>query len=383
MPYSGGPVPAQQNDIYYPDGALDLWFAARQKAAQQIVPIAGIGDSILRGANSTTQGGQYAWAQLVNALKAKYGDAGQGFLPVSDSTDPTWNSGGIAYDTTPCWTYSGSWNTANFPYGAGGVGYSSASGAGNTATGVFTGTGLDLICGVASSGGPFSVTIDGQPYDKNGVQGGAGGNPTCNNAARSSPNTVFAVRGLVYGQHTIVLTSVSGQMFLHGMLVYGKQSWGILPYKMGFSSKSLCDVMGNLIVDSAKASVELWAAQPKLVVIEYVVNDMQQGRAYSTYARHLARLCDSARNSGAAVVHLVPAISQIVGNWTNANLAQHYIERVHTIARRYGNVVVDINAAWERLGPTAAQALTSGGGNSHPTQAGHNDIAARLIPLLV
>ena len=107
------------------------------------------------------------------------------------------------------------------------------------------------------------------------------------------------------------------------------------------------------------------------------------GELRATFGVHLARLCDSARNSGASVVHVIPAISQIVGNWTNATLAQHYIERIHTIARRYGNVVVDVNAAWERLGPTAAQALTSGGGNSHPTQAGHNDITARLMGILV
>ena len=91
----------------------------------------------------------------------------------------------------------------------------------------------------------------------------------------------------------------------------------------------------------------------------------------------------SARNCGASLVFVVPFIGPMAQGWTNSQLANQYIDRLYHLAYRYGCAVLDVNAAWEALGPTQSTALLAGGGNAHPNDAGHADIAARLQALLM
>jgi len=383
MPYAGGPPAGVQPAVFVPDGALDAWTAARSRAGQGIVAVAGIGDSILRGHYATARANRHFWARLVAALQARYGSAGEGFKPVSDTLDNAYTYAGFSAVGQPCWTFApaGGWNQYGATYGVGGQAHQSPNGSG-AASGVFGGTGVDLIGLRQPGGGPYGVTIDGVPYDQYGIVYGAGGNASAYAAAATSPTVYFSARGLAAGQHTITIAPQAGLLWLHGLVAYNGVGRGILPYNMAYSGKSAYQMLLNTRVDSARASVEAWAIAPKLVVVEHIVNDMQQGVAFDTYQALLRRLCDSARVAGASVLFVIPFVGPMAGSWANSGTAHAYIDRVYNVARRYGAAVLDINAAWEALGPAVAAGFI-GSGDAHPLDAGHADIAARLIGLLV
>ncbi|MCA1599400.1 MAG: SGNH/GDSL hydrolase family protein, partial [Chloroflexi bacterium] len=302
------------------------------------------------------------------------------FKPVSDTLDNAYTYAGFSAVAQPCWTYSGTWNQYGATYGVGGQAHQSPNGSG-TATGLFSGTGVDLIGLRQPGGGPYTVTIDGVPYDQYGIAYGAGGNASAYASGAASPVVYFSVRNLAPGQHTIVIAPQAGLLWLHGLVAYNGVGRGILPYAMSYSGKSAYQTLLNTKVDSARASVEAWALPPKLVVVEHIVNDMQQGVAFDTYEALLRRLCDSARVVGASVLFVIPFIGPMAGAWANLATAHAYIDRVYNVARRHNAAVLDINAAWEALGPTVA-ATYIGSGDAHPIDAGHADIAARLIGLL-
>jgi len=376
--------PASPPFTSVPAGALDAWTAAKAGAAGAVVSVAGIGDSILRGAAASPGNG--FWTKLVAALQAKYGSAGEGFHGIADTTDPAYGGAtGYSADVTPCWTYangsSGSWQDWH-TWGLGGqarVG----GGAGAKATGVFSGTGVDVLVATNGGGGPFTVSVDGVPYDKGGIPNGSGGNPSCNGAT-ASPLVAVSIRGLPDARHTIVLQQVGAQnLVLHGIVAYSGVPRGVLPWRMGVAGKSAYQTLINRNVDSARSSVELLPMPPKLLVVEHIVNDMQQLVAYNTFAYQARRLCDSARACGASILFVIPAIGPVVGNWLNYDFASFYIDRVYGMARRYNAAVLDVNAAWEALGPAVSAGLIRGGGDAHPSDAGHADIAGWLQALLV
>lgn len=382
MPYYGsGPAGANPN-VLLPDGALDRWQAAKATAGAQVVPVAMIGDSILRGHACTPRSGNGFAALLMAALRARYGDAGAGFKPCSDTLDAAYSGGGFSSEPQPCWSYSAGWSSAPYAFGAGGQAHTSDGAAGRAATGVFVGNGVDVVVGKSGGAGSFAVTVDGVPYDQFGAANGSGGNPNAN-GGYASPYVATSIRGLGPGQHSIVLTTVTGVLNLHGIVVYGAQGRGILPLVMGFSGKSAQQMLLNQSVDSAKASVELWNPSPKLVIFEHVVNDMQQGVSFDTFENNVRRVCDSARNCAASLVFVVPFIGPMAQSWANSQLANQYIDRIYNLAYRYGCAVLDVNAAWEGLGPARSAQLLAGGGNAHPNDAGHADIAARLQALLM
>ncbi len=376
----GGGSSGSEPAVYVPDGALDQWIAAR--SAPRVCPVVMVGDSILRGANATALADRHFAAVTMAALQARYGNAGEGFHGVWDTTDASYG-GGTNYSakSRPCWSYAGNWADW-FSYGLGGQ--ARVSGAmGAAATGQFIGTTVDVWVGQNGGGGPFTVQVDGVSYDANGVANGGGGNPSCNNGGIVSPVKAVSITGLVPGSHTIVLTQAGAQtLILHGITAYSGVGRGILPYPLGISGRSLWQAAVNTTADTPKGSVEFLQPQPKLVVIEHVVNDMQQQIAYDTFEYQARRYCDSARMAGASVVFVIPCIGPLAGNWLNNTYAHFYIDRIYNLARRFGCAVLDINAAWEALGPTAVAGLITGGGNSHPSDAGHADIAARLIALL-
>ncbi len=381
MSYTGGPPAGAQPAIFAPDGSLDAWIMARGAAGRGVVAVAGIGDSILRGHYATARSNGHFWARFVAALQTKYGSAGEGFKPVSDTLDNAYTYAGFSAVAQPCWTYSGTWNQYGATYGVGGQAHQSPNGSG-AATGLFSGTGVDLIGLRQPGGGSYTVTIDGVPYDQYGIAYGAGGNASAYAGSAASPGLYFSARGLAPGQHTIAIAPQAGLLWLHGLVAYNGVGRGILPYAMSYSGKSAYQMLLNTRVDSARASVEAWALPPKLVIVEHIVNDMQQGVAFDTYDALLRRLCDSARVAGASVLFVIPFIGPMAGSWANLATAHAYIDRVYNVARRHNAAVLDINAAWEALGPAVA-ATYIGVGDAHPFDAGHADIAARLISLLV
>ncbi len=382
MPYAGGPPAGVQPAIFVPDGALDAWYAARGRAGQGIVAVAGIGDSILRGHYAAARSDGHFWARLVAALQAKYGSAGEGFKPVSDTLDNAYTYANFSAVATPCWTFAppGGWNQYGATYGVGGQAHQSPNGTGS-ASGVFSGTGVDLIGLRQPGGGPYTVTIDGVPYDAYGIPYGAGGNASAYANAAVSPATLCAVRGLAPGRHTITVAPQAGLLWLHGLVAYDGVGRGVLPYNLAYSGKSAYQMLLNTRVDSAAASIDAWAIPPRLVIVEHIVNDMQQAVAFDTYEALLRRVCDAAKVAGASVLFVIPFIGPMADAWANLGTAHAYIARVYNLARRYGAAVLDVNAAWEALGPAAAAGFI-GAGDAHPVDAGHKDIAARLIGLL-
>jgi hypothetical protein len=383
MPYAGGPPAGVQPAVFVPDGALDAWYASRGQAGQEIVAVAGIGDSILRGHYATARSNAHFWARLVAALQAKYGGAGEGFKPVSDTLDNAYTYASFSAVAEPCWTFTpaGAWNQYGATYGVGGQAHQSPAGSG-VAAGLFSGTGVDLIGLRQPGGGPYTVSIDGVPYDAYGAPNGAGGDASAYAAVATSPATLFSARGLARGRHTVTAGPRAGLLWLHGLVAYDGVGRGILPYNMAYSGKSAYQMLLNTRVDSAKASVAGWAIPLKLVIVEHIVNDMQQGVAFDTYEALSRRLCDAAKMAGASILFVIPFAGPMAGAWANVGTAHAYIDRVYNLARRHGAAVLDVNAAWEALGPAAAASFI-GNGDAHPVDAGHRDIAARLIGLLV
>ncbi len=377
----GGAAAGSDPFISLPDGALDQWVAAR--SAARLCPVAFIGDSITRGASATGFSDGHFAAAVTRALQAQYGNGGEGFHAVSDTTDAAY-AGATNYSakTRPCWSFGPGWS-GYFAYGMAGQAHTTTAGQGSYAVGAFIGTAVDVWVGQNGGGGAFSVQVDGQFYDVNGVQGGGGGNPSCYSATIQSPVKAVSMGGLAPGAHTIVLTTTAGgTLILHGITAYSGLGRGIVPYPMGFVGRGVWQTAVNTTADTPKGSIEFLQPQPKLVVFGHIVNDMQQQIAYDTFAFQARRYCDSARVAGASFVFLIPFIGPLAGNWLNTSYAHHYVDRIYSLARRYGAAVLDINAAWEALGPAGAAALTVGGGNSHPNDAGHADIAARLSGLL-
>lgn len=378
--YGGGSA-GSESGVYLPDGALDAWVAAR--SAARVCSVAFIGDSITRGASATGFSDNHFVALVTRALQGQFGNAGEGFHAVSDTTDAAY-AGGTNYcaKTRPCWSFGPGWS-GYFAYGLAGQAHTTTAGAGSYAVGAFIGTAVYVWVGQNGGGGAFSVQVDGVSYDVNGVAGGSGGNPSCYNGSIVSPVKAVSIVGLAPGAHTITLTTTAGgTLILHGITAYSGLGRGILPYPMGFAGKSAWQAAVNTTADTPKGSIEFVTPQPKLVVFAHIVNDMQQQIAYDTFEFQVRRWCDSARVAGASFVFVIPFIGPLAGNWLNVSYAHHYVDRIYNLARRYGCAVLDINAAWEALGAAGSAALTFGGGNSHPNDAGHADIAARLVGLV-
>jgi len=378
----GAAVAGSDPFVLLSDGALDQWAAARAAAA--LCPVAFIGDSIMRGASATGFSDNHFQAVVTKALQAQYGNGGEGFHAVSDTTDAAY-AGGTNYSakSRPCWSFSAGWS-GYYAYGMAGQAHVSTGSVGAYAVGQFIGTAVDVWVGLNGGGGPFTVQIDGVSYDKNGVAGGGAGNPSCNSGSIQSPVVAVSIRGLAPGSHSITLTTASTQsIILHGIVAYSGSGRGVIPYPMAFVGRGAWQTAVNVTADTPKGSLEFVTPQPKLVVFGHIVNDMQQLIAYDTFAFQVRRYCDSARVCGASFVFLIPFIGPLAGNWLNLTYAHYYIDRVYALARRYGAAVLDINAAWEALGAAGSGGLIAGGGNSHPNDAGHADIAARLIGLLI
>jgi len=235
--------------VLLPDGALDQWMAARSAAA--LCPVAFIGDSIMRGASATGFSDNHFAAAVTRALQGQYGNGGEGFHAVSDTTDAAY-AGGTNYSakSRPCWSFSSGWS-GYYAYGLAGQAHVSASGAGAYAVGQFIGPAVDVWVGLNGGGGPFTVQVDGVTYDKNGVAGGSGGNPSCNSGSIVSPVKAVSITGLGPGAHSITLTTTSAQtLILHGITAYSGLGRGIVPYHMGFVGRGVWQTAVNTTADT-------------------------------------------------------------------------------------------------------------------------------------
>lgn len=398
MPDYGAPHGGSNPGVVLPDGWLDLWRAKKATAALRLFPVGMVGDSIARGSSAGLGLNQHVFGLLMQALVAKYGSAGEGYHAVTDTLFGAFETpAGSAPWPVPCWAFSAGWAQGLLRGIGGFCAYAHANG--DTAAATFAGVACDVLCYTDANGGAFSVTVDGQAYDKNGVQGGGAGNPTTLSAAQTGGVKLFSVSGLAAGQHTLVLTNLgTTQLHLHGLMAYNGRGVGVLPLQAGFAGKSMDDLCMDVTIDNVSATYRAktmqgatvagsWlAAAPALWLLEVGLNDMQHapGLAYGRFENWLRRASEAALADGVLLAHVIPLMGAQSG-WTNSQYAPGYIERVYKMARAYGNPVFDFNMRWGRGGNFAGGSGTPfvvGGGNNHPNAAGHADMARVLIDAL-
>ena len=377
MPFLGGARAGVDPFVTMADSALAAWSAALG-GSRAVVPVVGLGDSIMTGRKATNFAGTSFWQRTMAALKARYGDAGQHLYCCCDSTDAVLGAPTVCDLPAGAWAFAGGgWAMSLGGLGGRCVGSATAAA---TATCTFVGTSFDLWLSLNGAGGPFTATIDGQAIDASGVVGGGGGNPT--SAGAAGPAKVFSVAGLAPGAvHTLVLTVLANVVYVSGLTAYSGRP-GILSCRFAKGGQSFYDTVKNASVgDGLKGAVENFAPAPRLVVCQHLINDVQQGNAYSVFEDGLRRLYDSAVAAQASVVHLVPYVGP-QSALSGQPRMHRALEKVYLLAQRYGSAVVDMNMAWEALAPAYVGSTLLAGDGVHPSDAGHADIAQRLLAVI-
>ncbi len=281
---------------------------------------------------------------------------------------------------------------------------------GTSTTAIGTGAGVAFTL-ASSSGSPAAMQAGSNLL----FDGGTGQQEvvtvtTWNPATRSGTATFannHAAGTTVQAVHVVTLQSV-GTCPLVGAIGYNGQN-GILPMRIARSAKSLSDFTVNNYLgagDPVLSHFANWTIPPKLCIMAHGINDMGQAIAFDSYERYLERWGEAALTNGCSMLYMIPWLGASSA-WTNQNLAGFYIDRVNAVAQRLGAAVLNINTAWEAIiaadpaitpdGPPyhggyqilgqsnstdlAPFTYTTSGGSSHPTNAGHADIASRLIAL--
>ena len=140
-------------------------------------------------------------------LQANYGKSGSGYIPVNSTyvnlaaskirftMDNNWINGDMHFNTNraqpPYYAPSGLWAESAVP--------------GAKLTAVFNGTGIDVYYSAFADGGVFSVELDGQAVGE------------VNTRSSKAVTEKQRYAGLADGEHTLVITVVSGRVILSGM----------------------------------------------------------------------------------------------------------------------------------------------------------------------
>jgi len=331
------------------DAGLSNWRDALASANSTIISVNCIGDSITAGTgvgNSISNFITLSWpGRLRTLLAARYGDVGQGLIPVWYHDD----------STSKLASLSAGW--ANEPL-TGFFGSRVTQTANASISIPFTGTGVRLYYLQSSStGGPFTVTIDGGTE----IEYSSLGTP-------SKPITHLDFAGLTSGKHTIAIKYVGDayhELIVHGIMELNDATNGIRINnigKPGSFSVAFSNVdFRNALVDPVPAS---------LSIICMGQNDCTLQIPVATYKANMQLMITKAKTTGDCLL--------VVWNNLDSTLKipwSQYVTAMHELASENNIALLDIDARW-----TGSEYNSD---NHHPNVSGHDDMAKAVLDVLL
>lgn len=210
-PFFAG-IDGASDDSFVVGSSFKLYVPDRARHELYSIPITVQTDAslrILQIGDSNTEIG-YITKGLRDALIAVHGDSGTGYYPLNGTKT------GAAYGTTPTGfsvTNDASWQLLDMHHGtrrtaphlAPDGNWIESATANATTTVKFSGTGIDAYWLARSTGGTFSITVDGAVHS------------TINTSDTAVSTKRTSVSGLADGNHTVLLKVVSGSVALLGV----------------------------------------------------------------------------------------------------------------------------------------------------------------------
>jgi len=347
-------VCAQHNDTnaINLDAGLSNWRDALANANSSIITVNCIGDSITAGTGVAGAGTaisrfiNLSWpGRLRTLLAARYGDVGRGLIPVWYHDD----------STSKLATFSAGW--ANEPT-TGFFGSRVTQTANANVTIPFNGIGVRLYyLQSRSTGGPFTVTIDG------------GAEIECSSLRNPSiPITHRDFVGLTNGNHTMVVKYAGDgyhELIVHGIMELNDATTGIRINnigKPGSHSAAFSNIdLRNALVDPIPAS---------LSIICIGQNDCSLQVPVATYKANMQLMITRAKaTSDCLLVVWNNLDSTLVIPWSQ------YVTAMYELASKNNIALLDIDARW-----TGSEYNDD---NHHPNANGHNDMAKAVLDVLL
>lgn len=372
----GGGAPAWSSVTAKPDWLVDRevslrkWYAALANRHYSPAKIAVIGDSLSEGVGASVFG--RAWvpqtlARLRNRFPVSGVAGGQGFVASWDN--PGYGGGAPSY-TYPVGQNSGSYSqTQGFAMKS-----NTLVATGDQMNYTFVGTSVHVWYIKQTTGGTFSVTIDGTVVQSSVVTAGTLGGAVWTSAA------------LTPGTHTILVTRIAGggggTILFNGFRIFnGDESAGIQMFNGGQSGLT----SGNFLTNATNA--DSWAPwlttiAPQLVILELGLNDWAQNVAMATFQSNMASLLSTIRTAAGTD----PSI--IIYAATEANYDPSYTQ---TFAQLYAAwkaiVAADSKTCLFDLTTRIPAPITDTSDSYyydtlHPSDKGHSAIADRLVSFL-
>jgi lysophospholipase L1-like esterase len=332
--------------------------------------IVAFGDSMTEGPGSTAA--DRRWLNRLQALlNARYPTAGltthgDGFYP------PQY----ITMTYTPPVTTTGSW-TPNLSFGPGNRSLSASAAA--TMTYTVTGTSLSVMYVGSPTTGTFTVSVDGgAPVTVDSAQG----------TTFITDGRLYTVTGLAAAPHTVVVTWVSGFIYIDGIIVRnGDETTGITVYDAAHSGWTT----GLYVQNGPYFYRALAAFAPDLVLIGLGENDIATGPVPSaTYRTNLQTIIAGirAQTTGHPPSIVLWAGQQRTGTypepWANYVQAMYDVAATDTGGPQGASGVTLLDLT-RRVPPVATDnslALFVAADGVHPTDKGHAFIADALAGFL-
>lgn len=331
---------------------LSHWKSKRDDTADVLI----VGDSITDGGmasyvSPTDYGGSnkegimnYSYAGLLRRyLKNRYGDRGLGLIP---SGHPSNNHSYITFDSNWTYTYTTGTNMES----------KLCNTSGATATIPFIGTGLELFTILMSTGGKFTVSIDGSTPEEHTCEGT---NQTLN---------VLQFTGLTNGPHTCTITLTENKyVYLTGM----REIKGTKGVRVNLASR------GGASATTATATTTLQCIdyiQPDLTIISLGCNDHQQQIPLATFRTNLQTLINKGKEHGDVV------ITTIGSNPANLTIPyENYADIIRELAEINNIPLADVDA--EFGGPQGAldKGYLISTSNPHPLPTAHMRMFIKIL----
>lgn len=347
------------NFMHNRDIGLREFRAARAKALSGTTPKANvnlIGDSICEGTGATNDYTQGLGGLLRSYFTATpFPNTGIGFIPAHYGTS----------EPTKWLTLVGAWNDGDGIYGVAKKAKRSSV-VGNTATFTFTGTGFQIHYAMRGGGGSFTVAVDG-------------GAPVSVNTNGSASNQRYSLFGLASGSHTVVITVTVASTA--GVSIVGYEIAVGATVGMQFN---LMAKYGSVLADhtaSFQTAVEIDTFSPKLTMIALMANDYGGQTSLTSYYNGIKLLIDKARAFGDVML----VSTGLRKDASTAIKQKAYNDILMNLAYENNVAFLDIFNAWggDFVWHQSKMGLINGAGDDvHPTDAGHKDIADRIITML-
>lgn len=220
-----------------------------------------------------------------------------------------------------------------------------------------------------SGGGTFSYKVDG----------GAATNVSTN--ASDGVGVVSISSGLTYGQHTITLANVSGTVELLGVILYRKNTAGVMVHKAARGGLAIKDVYD---ADSLTFVQNLRAFNPHLIIVEGGTNDNAAGTSianFRLYYQSMINRIKAAANRGASdeipiILCSTPDISTYYG-YADPRL---YDEVIRELAWKNNCMFFDLRGVVREMEKTEGQPnQIYSGDNVHLSERGARIVASELF----